>query len=79
VATVTCGAELADELRILTRVMRRRGRLGADPDDELRVAMIAAASRPDLNEWAHFAGEWISEIAFEVADQQKALKSTRND
>ena len=60
--------------------MRRRGRLVSKPEEELRVAMIAAASRPDLDEWATFAGEWMAEIAFEVTDNlagQKLLGKVR--
>jgi hypothetical protein len=74
VAAVTRSADLADELRVLTRVMRRRERIGVDPDEELRIAMIAAASRSDLDEWARCTGEWITEIAFELADRRKASK-----
>ncbi len=68
-AAVSRGTELADELRILTRVMRRRKRLAVDPEDEMRIAMIAAASHAELDDWARFAGEWITEIAFDATDR----------
>ncbi len=72
VAAVTRGTALAETLRVLVRVLRRRKRLHALPDDELRIAMIAAASHDGIEDWARFAGEWITEIAFEVVDQEAA-------
>ncbi len=72
VAAVTRATDLADTLRVLTRVMRRRKRLNADPDDELRIAMVAAASHEGLEDWARFAGEWITEIAYEVVEKDSA-------
>ena len=72
VAAVTRATDLAEALRVLARVMRRRRRLIADPDDELRIALVAAASHEGLEEWAGFAGEWISELAFEVVEKDSA-------
>ena len=80
VAAVTRSTPLANELRILTRIMRRRGRLSAEPIGELRIAMVSAAAHEDLEEWAKFAGEWITEIAFEVKSRnfaQQFLPSVR--
>ena len=78
VAAVTRGTELAETLRVLVRVMRRRKRFNADPDDEMRIAMVAAASHEDLEDWARFAGEWISEIAFEVVEKESAQSFLTN-
>ena len=72
VAAVTRATNLAEALRVLVRVMRRRKRLNTFAEDELRIAMIAAASHEGLEEWAHFAGDWITEIAFEVVDKEAA-------
>ena len=72
VAAVTRATDLAETLRVLARVMRRRKRLNAEPDDELRIAMIAAASHEGLEDWARFAGEWITELAFEVVEEDSA-------
>lgn len=72
VAAVTRGTDLAEELRVLVRVMRRRNRLNASPDDEMRVAMIAAASHENVDEWARFAGEWMTELAYEVVERGAA-------
>ena len=72
VAAVTRAADLAETLRVLTRVMRRRKRLNADPDDEMHIAMVAAASHEGLEDWARFAGEWITELAFEVCERDSA-------
>lgn len=71
-AAVTRGRDLADALRVLTRVMRRRKRLSGTPDEEMRIVMIAAASIEDIEDWARFAGEWLTEIAFETTDKDVA-------
>ncbi|WP_432697192.1 hypothetical protein ACQUQP_02265 [Marinobacterium sp. YM272] len=74
VAAATRGSELADALRILIRVLRRRQNLSIRIDHELRTLMIAAAAIESLEDWARFAGEWITEIAFEI-DEKNAAKS----
>ena len=70
-AVARCG-DLADAVRVLTRVMRRRKRLNGDLDGELRIALISAASFEDPDAWARFAGEWLTEIAFEANDKSTA-------
>lgn len=65
-AAVTRTTTLAKELRIVTRIMRRRAKLGDEQIGELRIAMISAAAFVDKEEWAQFTGEWITEIAFEI-------------
>ena len=74
VAAVTRATDLSEELRVLVRVMRRRKRLNADPDDEMRVAIIAAASHEVVEDWARFFGEWIAELAFEVVEKEAARR-----
>lgn len=74
VAAVTRGTDLADALHILVRVLRRRKRISSDPDGEMRIAMIAAASFENLEDWAKFSGEWITEMAFELKDKDAAKK-----
>ena len=71
-AAVTRSGDLADAIRVLVRVMRRRKRLSGDLDEELRIALVAAASFEGLEEWARFAGEWLTEIAFETSDKIEA-------
>ena len=72
VAAVTRATDLAETLRVLARVMRRRERLNTDPNNELRIAMIAAASHEVLEDWARFAGEWITELSYEVVEKESA-------
>lgn len=72
VAAATRGTALADEVRILTRVMRRRGQKYTVNNGELRIALVAAASHSTLDEWAKFAGDWLTELAFEVEDKSEA-------
>ena len=72
VAAVTRGTDLSEELRVLVRVMRRRKRLIAAPDDEMRVAIMAAAAHEDVEDWARFFGEWMIELAFEVVEKESA-------
>lgn len=77
VAAVTRSKELGDEVRVLSRVTRRRKGACLSADSEMRIAMIAAASRVDLIEWADFLGAWITEISFEVraVDEARVLLS----
>ncbi|MGV1777159.1 hypothetical protein ACQZ6H_19815 [Agrobacterium fabrum] len=73
VAAVSRSSELADTLRILTRILRRRKRFKPSANDEVRVAVIAAASRSDIAQWSSFCGEWLTEVAFEISDKAEAL------
>ena len=45
-----------------------------DPDDEMRVAMVAAASHECVENWARFSGEWITELAFEVVEKESSQR-----
>ena len=63
-AAVTRSRTLADELRILVRRYRRDAQYNLSIEDAMRVCLIAAASRADLNDWREFAGDWLTELAF---------------
>ncbi|WP_262297076.1 hypothetical protein [Microvirga sesbaniae] len=65
VGAVTRSQQLADEVRVLARVIRRRSGPKLPRDNELRVALIAAASYLDAGEWACFLGDWLTEMAQE--------------
>lgn len=54
---------LADEIRILTRVLIRRGDLTADAESQMRIAMVTCASREKRDEWCKAVGDWLLEIA----------------
>lgn len=71
-AAVTRCEDLADAVRVLARVMRRRKRLNGALDEELRIALISAASFEDPEAWARFTGGWLTEIAFEASDKSAA-------
>ena len=64
VAAATRSAALADELHILVRRYRHDTQFSFSIEEELRVCLIAAASRADLTEWREFAGDWLTELAF---------------
>ena len=65
VAAVSGSSALADELRIVVRRYRLDGEFGLSIDDAIRICLIASASREDLIEWRDFAGEWLTELAFD--------------
>ncbi|MFG1344124.1 hypothetical protein V5F59_04460 [Xanthobacter autotrophicus DSM 431] len=65
VAAVTRATELAKDVRILARVLRRRSGTHYDVDDLMRVGLIASAANPQLTEWCESVGEWFVEIAQE--------------
>lgn len=64
--------DLAEEIRILARVFRRKG-IVLPPEKELEVALISAASYEELDKWASFAGDWITEIAAHISDKEAAI------
>jgi hypothetical protein len=74
VAGVTRSVELADQVRILARVLRRRTDVKISAQDTLRICMIAAACQQELDPWCKFVGEWLTEIAFGPLDRKGAEK-----
>src|SRR5260370_41151986 len=72
VAGVTRSAELAEKVRIFTRVLRKRSDVAISAQDALRIGMVAAASNQELGAWCKFVGDWLTEIAFESLDQNAA-------
>ncbi len=68
VAATSRTTELASEIRILTRVMRRQGGVNIDPDNQMRIAMVACAAAEDIEEWCEAVGDWLLEIAHEDID-----------
>jgi hypothetical protein len=77
VAAVTRGTELADEVRILTRVLRRQPAVDIAPEGALRIAMVAAASHRDKASWCKFVGEWLTELAYEEMSHENAVNLYR--
>jgi hypothetical protein len=72
VAAVTRSTDLANQVRILTRVLRRRTDVEINPPDTLRICMIAAASYQELEPWCTFVGEWLTELTFEPLERRAA-------
>lgn len=70
VAAVSRSRILADEVRIMVRSYRRDGRSLLSLDGEFSVCLAAAASRADLDEWTEFLGDWMTEIAFELKENE---------
>ena len=65
VAAVTRTTALADELRILVRRYRHDRQFGLSMDEAIRICLVASATREDLIEWREFAGDWLTEFAFD--------------
>ena len=72
VAAVTRSSALAEELRILVRRYRHDRQFGLSIDEAMRICMVASASREDLIEWRDFAGEWLTELAFDELPGEEA-------
>lgn len=64
VAAVARSCALADELRILVRRYRRDAEYALSVEEAMRICLVAAASRANLDGWREFAGDWITELAF---------------
>lgn len=65
---------LADEVRILSRVLMRRGELTSDAENQMRVALLACASRVDIQDWCKAVADWLLEIAGGELDRQEAIR-----
>jgi hypothetical protein len=72
VAAVTRNHGLAEEVRILARVVRRKPEVEIEPDNAMRIALVAAAAFKDSANWCRFVGEWLTELAFEDMTREKA-------
>jgi len=77
VAAVTRSGELAEEVRILARVLRRRPDVDIAPEDTFRIAMITAAAYSDKSKWCKFVGDWQIELAFEDMTRETAATLMR--
>lgn len=64
VAAVARKPALTDELRILVRRYRRDAQYALSIEEVIRICLVAAASRADLNDWTEFVGDWLTELAF---------------
>lgn len=72
VAAVTRSRTLAEELRILVRRYGRDAQYNLSVEDAMRVCLVAAASRADLDDWREFVGAWLTELAFGKLDKKEA-------
>jgi len=64
VAAVARNPALADELRVLVRRYRCDAQYALSIEELMRICLVAAASRTDLDEWREFVGDWLTELAF---------------
>lgn len=72
VAAATRSIELAEEVRVLARAMRRRPGVAIRADSLMRVGTIAAAAEADVEKWANFLGDWLTEVSLEKLDPNTA-------
>lgn len=77
VAAVTRSAELAGEVRILSRASRRGGSKKLSPEACARIAIVAGAANAEQSDWAKSIGEWLTELAFTemTAEEAASLQS----
>lgn len=73
-AASTRSVDLAEEVRILTRVALRRTGSELNPLDSFRIAMVAANAFEDMEAWRKFLGEWLTELAFSDLTKEEALQ-----
>ncbi|MEZ5938622.1 MAG: hypothetical protein R3C52_10440 [Hyphomonadaceae bacterium] len=72
IAAVTRTASLADDIRVLVRVLRARGDFDAEPDSQLRIGLIASAAHQDVPGWCKAVGDWFIELSYEPMDRATA-------
>jgi hypothetical protein len=74
VSAVTRTPELADEVRILARIIRHRPGADIEPDSLMRIGLIACASHSSEEDWCKAVGEWFLELAYEKIDGDVAAE-----
>jgi hypothetical protein len=72
VAGVTRSVGLADQIRILLRVLKARSGVTISARNAVRICMMAAASHRDLDSWCKFVGDWIVEISLGPLNRSEA-------
>jgi SOS response associated peptidase (SRAP) len=72
VACVTRSVDLANEVRILMRVVRRRLGIDITQENAMRIAFVAAAANLDRAKWCKFVGDCMAEFAFEDMSTDEA-------
>ena len=72
VAAVTRSSELATEIRVLGRVLRRRLPSIVRVSDLVKAAHIAAAAHSDFDAWGQYLGEWLTELALDDISDEEA-------
>ena len=78
VASVTRSADLAEEVRILMRVVRRKVGIDISQENAMRISLVAAAAHADIAEWCKFVGDCMTEFAFEDMSLDEALALRHN-
>ena len=73
VSAVTRSLALANEVRNLSRVARRRTRNSLPLDVVARVALVAAAASADMSAWSDVVGGWFTELAFADMTREEAI------
>ena len=63
VAATARSRSLADVLRILVRKYRRDAQYPVPVAEDVKICLMAAASRTDPDEWRTFVGDWMTELA----------------
>lgn len=64
VAATARSSNLADELRILVRKYRNDAQYSVPIAEDVKICLMAAASRTNLDEWRMFVSDWMTELAF---------------
>lgn len=63
--------DLADHLQMLVRYQRAMA-VRVSVSDELRLGLVCAAAREDIDGWRTFLGGWMREVAMQVGDGEAA-------
>ncbi|OPY78425.1 MAG: hypothetical protein A4E65_02222 [Syntrophorhabdus sp. PtaU1.Bin153] len=72
VAAITRSPILANELRILVRKYRHDPQYSLTVLEATKACLMAAASHTELDGWRQFAGDWLTELAFDDLEGYEA-------
>lgn len=78
IAAATRSVEVAEEVRILLRGIRRREDMDINQESAMCIALIAAASHADLESWRVYVGECFTEFCFEDMPTEQVIELRSN-
>lgn len=73
VSSLVRSKKLSESVKILSRIYRDYLNVNSEPENILAIGLISAAAYEDLDEWAEFVGQWITELVYLPLEEKAVL------